>query len=760
MRSLPDALAPLAAYRQFILCKLVPNGAKTLKLPCDWRTGQPCDAHDPQFWSTFEHIASVVVSNPEQGYCVGFTFTAHDPFWFIDIDHCWTGTTWTPIVYELCGQLAGCASEISQSGTGLHLFGRGTPPTLRRIKDHTNQLFDLYTERRFVALTGDGAAGDANTDHTTALGTIVAKHLTPTTPTQAASWTTEPMPEWRGPTDDDDLIRRALMSAGLSSFGGATFADLWQCNVDVLARVYPPDPNSSDAFGASTADSALVSHLLFWTGKNCERTRELMKRSALVRDKWQREDYLERTILKAAAVVAKVLQDKEIAPPVTVSAPTSIATSTFVPSQKLGEVFAGCVYVQDNNAMLMPTGKIIDQQRFNMHFGGMAFCLDAENDKIAKHPWDAYANNRVTRLPRAESTCFRPDMPFQSYLDIQGLSFVNAYKPPVVARKPGDPTPFITHIRKLLPHGDDALIFISYMCAVVQYPGYKFRWAPFLQGVEGNGKGLILEALIRALGDKYVFMIGPDMIANGFNAWAENNVLYVADDIFRTDNRETMMDGLRRYITEQRHPVTYKGIDATNKRICGNWVFFDNHAELMRITDKTRRICALYCEQQHVYQLESSGLNESYFNYFFIPWLNNGGYEIVADYLHTAPIDPRYNPAGACQRAPKTTSTALAIADGRTVFDADLVEWIETGEPGFCGGYISVTMLKRRMDKPPSSVRLRQMLGALGYVAAGRVSRKVHPDEAQSIIYAKIGMVVVDLAAEYEAAQLRGNFHA
>ena len=42
-----------------------------------------------------------------------------------------------------------------------------------------------------------------------------------------------------------------------------------------------------------------LADLAFWTGRDCERIRALMNKSALARDKWEREDYLPRTILGA-----------------------------------------------------------------------------------------------------------------------------------------------------------------------------------------------------------------------------------------------------------------------------------------------------------------------------------------------------------------------------------------------------------------------------------------------------------------------------
>ena len=766
MRALPDALAPLAAYRQFILCKLVPDGAKTLKLPCDWRNGEVTPkgmdgAHNPEYWSTFEHINSIVEANPQVRYCVGFTFTEHDPFWFIDIDHCWTGVTWTPIVYELCGQLLGCASEVSQSGTGLHLFGRGTPPTPRRIKDHTNQLFDLYTERRFVALTGDGATGDANTDHTAALATIVAKHLTPTTPAQAASWTTEPAADWRGPTDDADLIRRALQSGGLSAFGGALFADLWACNVDVLSRVYPPDVNSSDVFGASTADSALASHLLFWTGKNCERTRQLMQRSALVRDKWQREDYLERTILKAAGVVAKVLQDAEkTLPSLAIETGDDEKFGTFIHSTELARFFKNCVYIQDNHAIILPTGDIVDQQRFNAAYPGKVFCMDATNDRTVKLAWDAFLQNEVVLLPHVQGTCFRPDLPFQAIVKDAGRTWVNVYRKPEVVMTQGDVAPYLNLLKKMLPVGDDWIILDSFVKAIVQYPGVKFDWTIFLQGTPGNGKSTILQCLRYALGRRYIFNIKPHMIDGNFNGWMENHVLYVGDDVYTYTDRAGIFEALKSMITEREHAITYKGIDSVQKNICGNFFFMDNHRNGLHKTPEDRRICPLFCAQQTKEQRDADGLTAQWFASVYYPWLESGGYQHVAHYLHTAPIDPRYNPAGLCGEAPATSSTQVAIESSMTLLEEDILEFIETGASGFCGGFISATLLKRAADKKISRLKVKEALERLGYDPVGRTGRDVTPDSTRSIIYAKRGMVITDLAAQYEAAQLRGALNA
>lgn len=312
MDSLPAALAPLAAYPQFVTYRLLPSikPGKMDKLPCDWRTGRVVTAHDTANRTTFAEAAAAVAAGRGNG--VGFVFTADDPFWFLDIDGALQAdNTWSPLAAELCAALPGAAVEVSQSGKGLHIIGSGAIPP-HGCKNIPLGL-ELYHEARFVALTGQGAAGDVRTDCSAAIAGLVARYF-PFGAKAAAGpdeWTSEPVAEWDGPRDDDDLIRRALASGDRSAavaFGGdgVTFRDLWECNIDALARKWPSD--TGDEFDASSADASLATHLAFWTGKNCERIRDLMYRSGLVRDKWEaRGDYyLPRTILRACGVSANV----------------------------------------------------------------------------------------------------------------------------------------------------------------------------------------------------------------------------------------------------------------------------------------------------------------------------------------------------------------------------------------------------------------------------------------------------------------------
>lgn len=312
MTPIEQALQPgaplhgLTPYRQFMLYQLVPDTehpGKTHKYPVSPHTMRIASAHDLLSWADLPTALTALAMAPSDQFGLAFVFTVNDPFWFLDVDNCYDGTQWSPIALELCNRFGAAALEVSQSGRGLHLFGQGVAPRPRRCKSAAG--FDLYTERRFVALTGTSIRGDINTNHDAALAELVPLYLPPDAAGSLDSWTTEPVAEWHGPEDDDDLIEKILASRITpgEAFGNkAGVVALWNADEDVLARAFPPDQGHA-GYDASRADSALATHLAFWTGKNCERIERLMRRSGLAREKWDmRPQWLEDTIVKAAGL--------------------------------------------------------------------------------------------------------------------------------------------------------------------------------------------------------------------------------------------------------------------------------------------------------------------------------------------------------------------------------------------------------------------------------------------------------------------------
>lgn len=794
MQQLPDALAPLAAYRQFIVCQFVPDPAhpgKTFKYPIDYRTGYrpPKDdgggAHDPRIWTDAATACSVATSWGA-GYGVGFVFTEQDPFFFFDLDNCLvtpadgSAPHWSPIVHELCGLLPGAATEISQSGHGLHIIGTGFAPADRRKKDYTNKLFDLYTEKRFVALTGTGATGSAATQHTAALHEITEKWLKRVTTAggQDVDWTEAPAPGWNGPADDEELLRRAMQShSARAAFGpAASFADLWTCDVDALTQAYPPDGNGALPYDASRADRALAQHLAFWTGNDCARIRRLMERSELRRDKWERESYMAATILGAVAVQGDVLADKPVEPVAVMQAtttapiPTATSGSPFVDVATQIERFKGITYLIDQNKALMPGGETIGREAFKVIFGGFQF-VGGDDGKTTKDAWEAFTLSQSYRCPRANTTCFRPDLEPGALVDYDGQIKANTWWPVQTRRVQGDPRPFLLHLAALLPDERDRAILLAYMAAVVQHKGVKFQWAPLIQGVEGNGKTLLTRCVAFAVGRRYSYFPKASDIADKFNDWMYGSVFIGVEDIYIPNGRDEVTEELKTIITGDEQQIQGKGEKKATREVCCNIIMNSNHQAGARKRRGDRRIAPFFTAQQTPEDLAEWGMDGDYFPRLYA-WLRADGYAIVNEYLQTYAIPDELNPARGLQRAPVTSSTEAAIQAGMGGIEQQIIEATEQGIPGFAGGWISSLALDALLtrlhkgDKVPLNER-RSLLNSLGYDRhpglagqAGRVNNAIAPDGGRPVLYLKIGhpagLIVgqTAIAAAYTAAQM------
>jgi len=784
--ALSGPFAAMTNLAQFIVYKLVPSQSrpgKCDKLPCDFRSGRVVSAHDPAFW-TDAQTALAAATNFGQGFGLAFVFTEADPFWFLDLDGCLLadGSDWSPMAKQLCGAFAGAAIEVSQSGRGLHIFGTGRPP-LHGCKNLEYGL-EFYHSGRFVALTGTSAAGNAATDCSAILPALVANYFPPdAVQSLEQGWTEGPASEWRGPTDDDELIRRALRSQSTAAaFGGrASFADLWTANLEALTRCYP-DPVR--AYDSSSADAALAQHLAFWTGRDCARIQRLMERSALVRDKYEREDYLPRTILGAVGRQFEVLTDKAPEPvagtpegPAPSAStepprPALVTGATFIGNDMQLDMFAGCVYVQDLHRVLVPGGNMLKPEQFKVAYGGYTFTMDAANEKTTRDAWEAFTQSQAYRCPRADSPCFRPDQPPGAIIQRGGQTFVNTYWPVEVPRLAGDGTPFLAHLAKVLPDDRDRFILLCYMAACVQHKGVKFQWAPLLQGVEGNGKTLFTRCVAEAVGRRYVHWPKASKLAAQFNSWMLGKVFYGVEDIYLPDSRAEVFEELKPMITGgDGLEIEGKGVDQISADVCGNFMLNSNHKDAVRKTQNDRRICILFCAQQQAEDLKRDGMDGEYFPKLY-DWLRADGYAIVSDLLHTFPIPDEYNPATHCQRAPVTTSTAAAISASTGGVEQEVHEAIAQGLPGFCGGWISSIQLDRLLERLGVARRVthskrKEMLDALGYayhpaLVEGRVNNLVLPDggKPRLFVHKDSQARAIQGAAEAAKAYEQANNHS
>jgi len=129
---------------QWVVWKAV--GDKPDKVPYSARTGRRASSTDLLTWSTFQEALEAYENGDFAG--LGFVFSSGDPFTGLDLDDC----------VDADGEIAGWAleivryfdsyTELSATGTGLHVIVRGEVPN-RRKGD-----VEVYSSKRFFTMTG------------------------------------------------------------------------------------------------------------------------------------------------------------------------------------------------------------------------------------------------------------------------------------------------------------------------------------------------------------------------------------------------------------------------------------------------------------------------------------------------------------------------------------------------------------------------------------------------------------------------------
>lgn len=715
--TLSAAMAPMREIDQWI--------THDNKVPTNWQTGLPHSAHDPAVWTSYDTAYACGAGS------IGFVFTAALGMWFCDLDHCKVNGVWTPLAHEVAETLRGAACEVSVCGDGLHWYGRGEIPA--HLNKNTDIGLELYHDKRFAAIGGhEGVYGDANFDCTEGLAKLVDKYLKPVAVTMPGK------PVVKIDDDDDDLIQRMLASKSSGgAFGSkATAAQLWSGDVPALSRLWPGDGRPYDC---SSADASLAQCLVFWTGGDCDRIERLMRRSALVRDKWDKhKGYMRTTIEKAVARHSGGFYKAPTSPPRN--------NDVYLSADMQRAIFTGYTYVMDQKKIIMPGGHACDHEQFDMMMGGLFYVLDENNIKTTSSAWEAFQKFKGVPYERVNTSEFRPDKGIGEIWEEDGSRFVNSYYPTSTPRKHGNIEPFLTHVGKLFPNVRDKAIFLSYLAAVVQHVGVKFQWCPVIQGVEGNGKTLFSRCLTAAIGRRHCHSPKASELPEKYNDWMLNKIFISVEDIYVPREKAEVMELLKPMISDNYAEIRSMGTNKITRRVCCNYLINTNHKDALQITDKARRFAMFFTPQQHVEDLERDGMGGDYFHSLYA-WLDAGGYAIVADFLLTYTIPNELNPAGACNRAPATTTSFDAIESSRSPFEQEIQAACDEDRPGFRKGWISSTFIAKLIKDNGMKLSRNKwfdMLQGLGYIRHpsmknGQSSISVSPDQCRPTLYVKKG---------------------
>jgi len=765
----------LAGQARFIMYRLEPLLDKpgTNKIPTNPADGRNSNAQDRATWLSYEDAATAAdawnlsVSAPVISYGVGVMIYPEGGLFCIDLDKCRDEHGgWQPHAVSFCGQFPGALTETSVSGNGLHIFGTTSPDLPAHGNKNKTYRMEAYTAERFIAL-GTEPRGDCRTDHTKKFTEFLHRYFPPPEDS-SADWTDRPVAAWSGPSDDEALlaVARRSRSARAAFAGAATFADL-----------HDAGDTSSYNGDESSADLAYFNMLAFWTGNDCERMERIASKSALRRDKWDREDYRHNTILKACASQKEWYSGRgdaaapiplqptgtseasreaaipavefQIPPPPVPDAaagtapplgaePADTSRGQMISASAQPDFFKGYVYVEDMHEVLAPQGYTLDQKRFNMRFGGRSFMI-SDTGQPAKTAWEVFADSELVELPRVRGTLFDPRLPPLTIIEREGERWANAWAPVDIVMTPGDVSPFLNHVSKLYPK--DWRVLLNYLKFMMQRKGEKCKWWPFLQGVPGNGKSYISDTMEYCLGLKFTQRPTPKNIDSQFNKSLYASLFLALEDVKVTDDYHSLWETLKPMVTALRIEIQPKGVDKVTREVCFNAIMNSNHKNGIRKERDDRRIGSFFAAQQSPFDLQRDGLTKQYFEHLW-GWSVSGGWEHVAHYLNTDPIDADFR----TDYAPVTSSTEEHILVSLGNIEQAVLKAIKINREGFRGGWICSTAVDyviTQQRKNLSETARRDLVMSLGYIPHPSLEQGfctvAMPDASMPYLYVRNG---------------------
>lgn len=258
--------------------------------------GKHASTVDPSTWVTFEE-AEAAANDPKKGFSgIGFTISKHTPLLCIDLDHCLNEEGQIKRDdFHILHEAADTYAEISPSGDGLHIIfalDEHFPLVANKKTFEDGTAFECYTESRYFTYTGKPFGTE------TPVRKISIEEADEILRMVGYPWgkKEEKVEKIDATRINVDLSDQVILDKMFASKGGSAIEKLYSGDISK----YNDDH--------SAADSALVTHLAFWTQKNVEQTKRIWLSSPLgSREKTQkRPDYVDRTIENAFEKCSKV----------------------------------------------------------------------------------------------------------------------------------------------------------------------------------------------------------------------------------------------------------------------------------------------------------------------------------------------------------------------------------------------------------------------------------------------------------------------
>ncbi|MCG2644292.1 MULTISPECIES: primase-helicase family protein [Bradyrhizobium] len=254
------------------------------------------------------------------------------------------------------------------------------------------------------------------------------------------------------------------------------------------------------------------------------------------------------------------------------------------------------------------------------------------------------------------------------WLERNGCSVFNLYRPPASKRVSGNVKPWLDHLERL--YGEDAAHILKWCAHRVQRPQEKINHALVLGGGQGIGKDTLLEPVKQAVGAWNFAEVSPQQVLGRFNGFLKSVILRVSEARDLGDFDRFVFYDHMKSITAA--PPDVLRIDEKNRQeycipnVCGVIITSNHKTDGIHLPADDRRHFVAWSG------LEKKDFPAEYWNTLW-HWYLNGGFSFVAHHLQNldlAGFDPKAPP-------PQTDAFFEIVNSSRSPEDAELADALD-----------------------------------------------------------------------------------
>jgi hypothetical protein len=454
-------------------------------------SGRKAKVSNINTWQSFDAIKQAYQTN-DNWLGVGFVLTELDPYFCIDLDHVVDLNTGElkPEAQKVV-ELLGSYTEISVSGTGLHIFGKGEIPS---ITNKSGQ-FECYSKGRYIAITGDILDGYTEINDVTTQQIIRAHELITQISSPHTALNISGLTECLSPASskfegDIEQITCAL------TFIPADDRGIW---LKVGMAIH--STNLSDGFD-------------IWVNWSSQSDKFDMQDSIRVWKSFKHGGISIGTLFYLAE-------------------PFGYQTRTDLHAQYIYVTQENAYFDVQSRELIRPDVlNRLHKSEFKGVKGNPSATTFFDDAPIRKE--HSSTGKRVVK-----SLGWLPVD--NEIIELDGELYANTYRGIQIRPEKGDISQFLKLVHFIC--GEYAELVLDHMAFTCQYPLKKIRWQVLLSGDARTGKSMMLRPLVRIFGSAGI-SIDPDTLNTGWaNAYVGKKVV-VLEEVYRPEDK-SFYNGLK-----------------------------------------------------------------------------------------------------------------------------------------------------------------------------------------------------------------------